>query len=160
MSKAFTSESDAGESFIEPPPLPPGVKNYMTAAGVERMKKEVERLNEERAGLKPEDVKDKARTEIIDRRLRFLVSRLESAIAIDPLSQPKEQVLFGATVTIRPQGGDAQTWRIVGLDETDLDRGWISWMSPLATALLSKSIGETVPFQNRKLTVETVTYEP
>src|SRR5688500_1439647 len=134
MSKAFTTESDDEESFVEPAPLPPGVKNYMTACGLERLRDEAQRLVQEKATLNPADVKDKARLAVLDRRLRFLSSRLESAVAIDPLAQPKDQVLFGATVTIAPLKGPAQTWRIVGIDEMDLDRGWISWMSPLASA--------------------------
>jgi transcription elongation factor GreB len=159
MSKAFTSESDEEEAYVEPAPLPPGVKNYVTSQGVERMREEMQRLNEEKAALSPADVKDKARAIVLDRRLRFLASRLESAVAIDPLSQPKDQVLFGATVTIRPMKGPTQTWRIVGIDEMDLDRGWISWMSPLASALLTKKAGEVVPFLRDRFTIDAIRYD-
>jgi transcription elongation factor GreB len=91
--------------------------------------------------------------------MRFLTSRLESARVIDPLTQPSDRVLFGATVEVKEAKGGSQRWRIVGLDETDLDRGWISWMSPIAAALLDRKVGETVPFRDQKLTIEAIRYE-
>src|SRR5205085_1361580 len=92
-------------------------------------------------------VENNARIQQIDRRLRFLAGRLESAQVIDPLQQPRDRVRFGATVTLSEAGGSPQRWRIVGFDETDLDKGWISWMSPLAGALLDRAVGEDATFR-------------
>src|SRR4051812_25233450 len=157
MSKAFTSDSDQEGDFLEAPALPPGTRNYMTRAGAERLRSEAERLNQERRHL-ARDVEGQARAAVIERRLRYLVPRIEALEEIDPVRQPKDRVLFGASVTLSDEKGATDTWRIVGIDEMDLDQGWISWMSPLATALLEKRVGDTLSFMGRRLSILRIEY--
>src|SRR5690349_5725115 len=101
MSKAFTSEENEEEGDIDPPALPPGIKNYMTRAGMERMQAEASQLDQERRHLSGNELERQNRLKKIERRLRFLVSRLETAIAIDPTQQAKDRILFGATVRVK-----------------------------------------------------------
>ncbi len=91
----------------------------------------------------------KRRLREIDRRIRFLTRRLDLAEVVDPARQSNvEQVFFGATVTLEDEQGVEQTYQIVGVDETDLSRGRISWISPLARALLKARAGDLVRFQS------------
>ena len=129
MSKAFTSEENEDEGLGESPALPPGVVNYMTRKGADRFQKELEVLEKERQSLSPAEVTGQNRLRTVERRMRFLSDRLETAKVIDPMTQAAEQALFGATVTLRDAAGKDQEWRIVGIDEADLDRGWSSWLS-------------------------------
>ena len=167
MSKAFTKESDdADEDELEPAQrLPIGTKNYMTPVGYARLKAELEHL------LKVERPKvvevvhwaasngdrsengdynyGKKRLREIDRRIRFLTKRLDNSLVVDPLlREATDQVFFGATVTIADEQGQEQTYTIVGVDETDISRGHISWISPLARALIKAREGDTVRFQS------------
>jgi len=157
MSKAFTSEENEDEEWGQSPPLPLGIRHYMTPRGAEKLRSEAERLTIERRGLAA-DLESKSRAQVIDRRLRFLIPRLEQMEVVDPLGQPRDRVLFGATVTLEEGPGKSERWRIVGIDEMDLDRGEISWMSPLASALLEKKIGDTISFMGRRLTISDITY--
>ncbi len=158
MSKAFTSEENEDEDFSEPAALPPGFKNYMTPTGEKRLRAEAEQLEKERRAPSGGEMERQNRQRTIERRLRYLTSRLEAAEIIDPLTQPKDHVRFGATVTVSRVQGPAETWRIVGLDEVDLEKGWISWMSPLASALIEKHAGETISFMNQSLTILRIEY--
>lgn len=170
MSKAFTKESDGGhDDGVEgdfASPLPAGSKNYMTPGGAESMRQELRRLlHDER----PEIVKTvswaasngdrsengdyiygKRRLREIDRRVRFLTKRLESAEIVDPALQKSDRVLFGATVTIQDEEGKKKTFRIVGIDEADAAKGMISWISPLAKALLNTRVGDAIMFRSPK----------
>ena len=134
MSKAFTREDTEGEDDDLPPgvqALPVGARNYVTPAGFEKLRAEHERLLRE-----------------IDRRVRFLTKRLENAEVVDPLKQTRrEQVFFGATVTYADARGRERTVSIVGADEVDLDRGRVSWISPIARALLKAELGDEVRLQ-------------
>lgn len=166
MSKAFTKESDGADVDDEIEPgnaLPAGVKNYITPAGYTKLKEEFfYLLNVER----PELVKTvawaasngdrsenadykygKRRLREIDRRLRFLTKRMDYAEIIDPAGRDSDQVFFGATVSVEDQAGQQHTYRIVGMDEVDLTRGRVSWMSPIARALLKAREGDTVRFE-------------
>ena len=159
MSKAFSNESaDEPDTLAEPPPLPPGIKNYMTPAGARHLQEERDRLLTERKALRPDDFEGQRRLSWIERRLRFLASRLESAQIIDPAKQPTDRVLFGAEVTLTDAQGGLQTWRIVGFDEADLHRGRVSWMAPLAGALLQAKLGDTVSFQKERWTISKISY--
>jgi len=156
VSKAFTTDSDDEENTFDAPALPPGTRNYITPAGAARLREEVDRLNEERKHLGT-SVEGKGRAQTIERRLRQLIDRVEALEVIDPATQPKDRILFGATVKVLDDGKEAE-WRIVGLDEIDLDRGWISWMSPLALALIDKHVGDVIPFLDRRLTILKISY--
>ena len=145
-------DSGDDEDDVSLPPLPAGSRNYMTPQGYARMKNELTQLlNVER----PELVKvvswaasngdrsengdylyGKRRLREIDRRIRFLMKRLENAEVVDPRDADHDQVFFGATVTYADSKGEEHTVSIVGLDEVDPARGRISWVSPVARALM------------------------
>lgn len=142
MSKAFTRESDdaSAEVPIAPrAPLPPGVKNYITQAGARRLQEELARLERERPG----GGDDSGR---IAARIRQLQEIIASLVIADPPAQEREVVRFGATVEVQRKDG-AETYRIVGVDETNLDQNEISWLSPLAKSLLGARVGERVQFR-------------
>ncbi|GAB4127333.1 MAG: transcription elongation factor GreB [Sideroxydans sp.] len=164
MSKAFTRENDAAEDDEEDaalPALPPGTKNYLTPQGYNKLKDEyLHLLNVERPALvqtvawaasngdrseNGDYIYGKKRLREIDRRLHFLAKRLEHAQVIDPAQRGEcEQVFFGATVTVLHGDGSEQSYSIVGIDEANPSRRLISWVSPLARALLKARVGDTV----------------
>jgi transcription elongation factor GreB len=163
MSKAFVKEGDDAADLpeAEDPALPTGVKNYMTPQGHRHMQDELQRLlREERPktvevvawaagnGDRSENgdyLYGKKRLREIDRRIRFLSKRLETAVVVDPAAQKnRDQVFFGATVTYAREDGGEHTVTIVGIDEADLDRAKVSWISPIARALLNAGEGDIV----------------
>jgi len=159
MSKAFVKESNEEEDRPdEPHALPVGFKNYMTPQGHRQLREELRRLlRDERPrvvdvvswaagnGDRSENgdyIYGKHRLREIDRRIRFLSKRLEIAEVVDPTQQKNlDQVFFGATVTYA-QRGTERTITIVGIDEADLDRGQVSWISPIARALMKAREGD------------------
>ncbi|KZE31779.1 transcription elongation factor GreB [Crenobacter luteus] len=165
MSKAFTRESDdLDDELPAEQRLPAATRNYLTPAGWQRMKDELYHLvNRERPevvqvvnwaasnGDRSENgdyLYGKRRLREIDRRIRFLTKRLEIAEVVDPETrEATEQVFFGATVTVLRGDGAEQTLAIVGVDEIDLPRGRISWISPIARALIKAREGDTVLFR-------------
>ena len=185
MSKAFVSESlsddlEDDESLSPALTIPTGSKNYMTPAGHARMRTEFEHLvKRERPhmvevvawaasnGDRSENgdyIYGKKRLREIDRRIRYLTKRMGNVLVVDPLQQNHiEQVFFGATVQILDEDGILQTYQIVGLDEVDLARGRLSWLSPLARALLKARVGELVRFMSplgwRELEITEIRYE-
>ncbi len=164
MSKAFTREhDDADDDDDSPalPALPAGTKNYITPAGYQRLKAEyMQLLNEERPALvqtvswaasngdrseNGDYIYGKKRLREIDRRLHFLAKRLENSQVIDPAQRGEcEQIFFGATVTVCHGDGVERTYSIVGVDEANASKGHISWVSPLARALLKAREDDTV----------------
>src|SRR5881227_4069750 len=164
MSKAFTRESDSEDDDDGGgglPPLPAGGKNYITPQGYARLRSELLQLiDEERPkvvevvhwaasnGDRSENgdyLYGKKRLREIDRRIRFLTKRLESAEVVDPSRQTRrDQVFFGASVTYANEHGAERTVTIVGIDEADLERGQVSWISPIARALLKAHEGDAV----------------
>jgi len=165
MNKAFTKESDDEDEddVAATPALPPGSKYYITRRGFVRMKEELDHLlrvdrpevvsvvswaasNGDRSE-NGDYIYGKRRLREIDRRIRFLIKRLESATVVDPEAQENlEQVFFGATVTVCDQEGAEFSYQIVGVDEVDASHGLISWISPLAKALLKAREGDTIRF--------------
>ncbi|MBI4754924.1 MAG: transcription elongation factor GreB [Betaproteobacteria bacterium] len=184
MSKAFVRESEEDDDEIEAgPSLPPGAGYYMTRRGFLVLKEELRQLLEcERPTLvetvawaagngdrseNGDYIYGKKRLREIDRRIRFLIKRLENATVVDPEDQRGiEQVFFGATVTFCDVAGgeivEEQTFQIVGVDEADASRGRISWISPLARALMKAREGDIVRFQSpsglREIEVVAVAY--
>lgn len=167
MNKAFVRESDGDDDEdVEPSlKLPAGTKNYITPAGHARLKDELEHLvKRERPhvveivawaasnGDRSENgdyIYGKRRLREIDRRIRFLSKRLDNAEVVDPLRQgDNDQIFFGARVTIADNDGQENTYTIVGIDEADVTRGRISWISPLARALIKSREGDTIRFQS------------
>jgi transcription elongation factor GreB len=164
MSRAFVSESDAQfqEQDIPPikVPLSSGVKNYMTPEGAERLREKlaalagverpqvagaITRLTAPAAGLDREELSEqRRRLREIDRRIEYLKTMIARIEVIDPRQQHADRVLFGAKVTVEEPGLQSGSYRIVGIDESDPSAGRISWISPLAKALLGRREGEAV----------------
>ena len=186
MSKAFTRESEAADDDdVEAvPPLPVGARNYMTPGGFARLSGELEHLvHKERPELvvtvawaagngdrseNGDYIYGKKRLREIDRRIRYLIKRLDASEVVDPAAPRDEdqagQVFFGATVTISNAQGEARTVAIVGVDEIDTARGYISWVSPMARALLKAREGDTVTLRTpggvEDIDIAEVRYEP
>lgn len=139
MSKAFTRESDdlPERSTLKrsASSLPPGVKNYFTPDGLDSLHRELEQLT---SG--PDSPSNR-------QRICDIQQKIDSAVVSPPPPLPWDQVLFGASVTVREErGGDIMTYRIVGAHETNFELNWISWVSPLAKALLKARVGDRVRF--------------
>ncbi|MEO5733631.1 MAG: transcription elongation factor GreB [Rubrivivax sp.] len=170
MNKAFTREPDGDADDLDGddaasaalPPLPPGARNYLTPAGYARLRAELMTLlNDERPkiveivswaaknGDRSENgdyLYGKKRLREIDRRIRFLTKRLDIAEVADPsLHHGNTQVYFGATVTYADADGTERTITIKGVDEADSLNGEVSWVSPIARALLKANEGDEVP---------------
>ena len=184
MSKAFVKESGLEEEL--PPAVleePPGAKNYISPAGYARLKAELKHLVE---AERPEVVRTvawaasngdrsengdyiygKKRLREIDRRVRFLLKRLDAAEVVDPQARRdggnEDQVFFGATVALRSKRG-LRTVTIVGADEVDPARGRVSWISPIAKALLKAREGDKVvlktPAGTEQIEILDVRYDP
>ena len=167
MNKAFTRESDADESEtddeVAAPALPAGAKNYLTPAGYRRLRGELmQLLDDERPkiveivswaaknGDRSENgdyLYGKKRLREIDRRIRFLTKRLDVAEVADPsLHHGNDQIFFGATVTYANARGEEKTVTITGVDEADNLKGDVSWVSPIARALIKARVGDEVQF--------------
>ena len=182
MSKAFTRESDGDDDDDLPDEiagLPAGAKNYMTPEGFARLREELMSLMRKE---RPDVVKvvswaaangdrsenadyhyGKKRLREIDRRIRFLSKRLERSEVVDPAKRPKtDQVFFGATVTYANEKDERRTVKIVGVDEVDPGRGHVSWISPIARALLRAHEGDLVrmrtPSGEEEIEIVTVAY--
>ena len=179
MSKAFTRENEQDDEDADAPPVPAGLKNYITPAGFARLKAEaLHLLDRERPELvkvihwaasngdrseNADYIYGKRRLREIDRRIRFLTKRLDAAVVVDPSSrEDTDQIFFGATVTLNNESGEEKTYSIVGIDEADVSRGRISWISPLAKALIKAREGDTVtvktPGGEEKLEVAGIEY--
>lgn len=181
MSKAFTREQDVvGDDLDAEPVQPAGTRNYVTPAGYRRLKTELKRLVEDE---RPQVVKTvswaasngdrsengdyiygKRRLREIDRRIRYLMKRLEIAEVVGPRGQDTERIFFGATVTFADAQGVERTVSIVGTDEVDPSSGRISWVSPVARALLQAREGDSVALRTpagvEQLDVLEVRYDP
>ena len=182
MSKAFTKESDNGEDDdLSLPELPAGGKNYITPQGYARLREELLQLiDNERPkvvevvhwaasnGDRSENgdyIYGKKRLREIDRRIRFLTQRLEVAHVSEPsLHHGSEQIFFGATVRYADSAGQERTVTILGIDEADSALGQVSWVSPVARALLKARIGDEVklvtPLGGQDIEVLDVAYPP
>jgi transcription elongation factor GreB len=161
MSKAFTKETDSDDEELTPHPIVAGGKNYITPQGYARLRAEwLSLIDDERPrvveavhwaasnGDRSENgdyIYGKKRLREIDRRIRFLTQRLEIAEITDPcVHHGKDQVFFGATVTYADDLEHERTVTILGIDEADTLQGQISWVSPVARALLKSKVGDEV----------------
>ena len=161
MSKAFTPETDGEDDDLALPPLPAGSKNYITPKGYAVLRDELfDLIDNERPriveivhwaasnGDRSENgdyLYGKKRLREIDRRIRFLTKRLEIAEITDPSNHyGKDQVFFGATVTYVEESHVERTVTIIGIDEADSLNGQVTWVSPIARALLKAREGDVV----------------
>lgn len=181
MSKAFTRETDDEDDEGLVAPIPAGTKNYITPAGYARLRAEwMQLMDEERPrvvevvhwaasnGDRSENgdyLYGKKRLREIDRRIRFLTKRLELAEVADPsLHHGNDQVFFGATVTYAEASGIERTVTIMGVDEADSLQGQVSWISPIARALLKSREGDVVKLQTpmglQDIEILSVSYPP
>jgi transcription elongation factor GreB len=170
MSKAFVNENadvpETDDEVEDGPSLPQGKKNYITTKGLETLKAELhELLNNERPkvvevvawaasnGDRSENADyqyGKRRLREIDRRIRFLNKRIDSAEVVEPTKQQGSKILFGATVTVLDEDEQTRIYKIVGIDETDAKAGKVSWISPVGQALLQASEGDAVVLKTPK----------
>lgn len=183
MSKAFVKENDGDddgdERDDEDSTLPRGTKNYITVAGAQKLREELKQLYDVE---RPEVVRvvswaagngdrsengdyiyGKRRLREIDRRIRFLTKRLDAAEVIDPSTIRSDKIVFGASVLVEDEDGAQHNYRIVGIDEANPAKGDISWISPLARALLNQQEGDAITFRSprgeKELTVLKVEYK-
>jgi len=179
MSKAFVRETEREEELAAAQ-APQVAKNYISPAGYARLKAELTRLVEVE---RPDVVKTvawaasngdrsengdyiygKRRLREIDRRLRFLIKRLENAEVVDSAGRDADQVFFGAKVVVRSENGGERSVTIVGIDEVDTARRRVSWISPVARAMLKARAGDRVtlrsPGGTEELEIVSVEYLP
>ena len=145
MSRAFVKEQDAGpEDGAGELPLSPH-PNYVTPRGLALLRARREQAQRRLAALPREAFGAELEKARIERELRWLAARINSAIPVDPARQPADRVAFGAAVDLADAGSGAeQRYRIVGEDEADPERGLVSWVSPLARALSGARVGDVV----------------
>jgi transcription elongation factor GreB len=153
MSRAFVRESDDRPELPiarQASPLPAGSKNYLTSGGAARLREELRKLVEsDRPSLvsQADDPDAKRQLLVLDQRIQQLEETVQSAEVVSPQDGPTDVVRFGATVTIRRSDQETDTYRIVGVDEIDLHRSWVSWASPIARAVLNARVGGRVRFK-------------
>ncbi len=169
MSKAFTREDDAAEPIIPrrvADPLPPGGRNYLTPDGVRRLQAELDRLvhvERPRAAASSDPSVAREQLHHLDLRIQHLQQSLQSAVVVESPADVRDYVRFGASVCVRERTGEESRYRIVGIDEADTERGWVSWLSPIAKALLNARLGQRVrlklPSGDEELEIISISYE-
>lgn len=181
MSRAFVTDDKDNEPDLPPlrSPLPPGARNYMTPEGALRLQEEIERLTlRERpklaatiahAGSGGSDASSAELSDaqhemkLLDRRIEYLSELKRTAEVVRHTAGPAERVAFGAAVTVRDETGrTTEKYTIVGVYESEPEAGMVSWISPVAKALMGKRPGDTVtltlPAGDRTLRVESVVF--
>ena len=154
MSRGFVREDDQEEVPIVPqrPTLPEGVTNFVTRNGMAQLLAEKEALINERENLSITSENEKRITvNYINAKLQLLNNRIAEARVVDPKEQPPNEIMFGATVKLRNEGtGNIQIFQIVGVDEADISKGKISFISPLARVLINKKTGDKVTLKRER----------
>ena len=170
MSKAFTREADdAGGDEIAPvrPQLLVGERNYITREGADRLRQLLNDLLQEKRALARDNSEPSVEIKAALRRTESAIQKLQStldSVIIAERPVDLERVAFGASVRLRDENGQEETYQIVGVDESDPAQGRISWISPLARALLNQRAGDKIRFQSpagsQELTILKVEYRP
>ena len=168
MSKAFTRESDDSGAEEIPsfrPQLPPGARNYITREGADRLKQRLSDLLEMKQVFAARSNEAGTGSEADQRKIESAIRRLQQtldAVVIAEIPADQEKVGFGATIVVRHGNGEEAAYHIVGVEEADPERGAITWLSPLARALLSRRAGDKVRFRSpageEELTILSVRY--
>ena len=154
MSRGFVKEDDQEEVPMVPPRahLPQGVPNYVTKTGMDELLAERQALMNEKENLDIASEKERRiAVNYITAKLKLLNDRINEARIIDLKEQPQDEIRFGATVTLKTEGtNELQTFQVVGVDETDISMGKISFLSPLARVLTNKKVGDIVVLKRPK----------
>ena len=165
MSRAFVKENDLEHAGIDIPERPLSDEpNYVTPRGFKLLNETIGDLEKERETLnvKKDDPMVKQKIAVIERDMRYFAARIESAILTNPLEEDPSHVLFGAKVTVEDEEGELLTFEIVGEDEANIHEGRVSYLSPLAEALLGASVGDDVvwekPMGDSYLTIQKINY--
>jgi transcription elongation factor GreB len=160
MSRGFVKEDDQEEVPIVPQRayLPEGVINFVTRAGMDQLLSEKEMMTREKENLSITSENEKRiALNYINAKLQLLNNRIAEARVVDLKEQPQNEIRFGATVTLKTElSGKIQTFQITGVDEADIARGKISFLSPLAKALINKKVGDKVTLKRDR---EDIVYE-
>lgn len=150
MSRGFVKEDDLERSGTDVPERPISEHvNYVTPAGLQQLQQALKQLDTERLQLADHKDEPSAQQKLaeIDRDLRYFSAKLESAQLVDPAQQPRHRVLFGAKVTIEDETGEQSVFQIVGEDEADIAQRKVSYVSPVAKALLGRKVGDNTIWQ-------------
>lgn len=165
MSQAFLKEQDDSALVNQLPDRPQSEHpNYVTPSGLERLQAKVRALQERRAALEGQVDDPHKQQELaqVERDLRFFQGRVEKAVVVDLARQPADEVHFGAVVEVADEDGERHSFTIVGEDDADVTRNRVSWVSPLAKAMLGSRVGDTVTWQrpagNVELTIVGIRY--
>ena len=160
MSRGFVKEDDQEEVPLVPQRayLPAGATNFVTRSGMELLLAEKEELIKERDNLNlTSENERRIAVNYINAKLQLLNNRIAEARVVDPQEQPQDEITFGATITLRIEPAEnLQTFQIVGVDEANIARGKISFLSPLAKALINKKAGDRVTIKRDR---ESIVYE-
>lgn len=150
MSRAFVKEPDGDDVVDDQPELPQSPHpNYVTPRGLAELRERLEALEAERRALAEgdDDLAGKPHRDQLEREIRYFEDRIARAILVDPEAQPKDEVAFGARVTVEDEEGRRREFHIVGEDEADAKAGKVSWVSPLARALIGAGAGDLVTWK-------------
>ena len=165
MSRAFVKENDLEHAGIDIPERPLSDEpNYVTPRGLSIIHQSIDDLEKEREMLiaKKDDHMIKQKIAVIERDMRYFASRIESAILTNPKDEGPTHVVFGAKVTAEDEEGKFLTFEIVGEDEANIHEGRVSYLSPLAEALLGAAVGDEViwekPMGDSYLTIQKINY--
>ena len=147
MSRAFVKENDLEHAGTDLPERPQSEHpNYVTPSGLAQLHQKAAQLEEEHLRLSPlkEDPIARQQMAVIERDLRYIQGRLERAIPVNPAEQQQDVILFGAIVEVEDEEGATHVFEIVGEDEADIHNNKVSWVSPLARALIGQKVGDSV----------------
>ena len=165
MSRGFVKEDDLEHAGTDLPERPLSEHpNYVTPTGLQQLQQQAADLEQQRLELAPRKEDPSAQQQLarINRDLRYVQARLESATPVNPAEQNRELVLFGARVTVEDENGDEHVFALVGEDEADIAAGKVSWVSPLARALIGHKVGDSVtwvrPAGNLLLDITDINY--
>ncbi|QDC43965.1 GreA/GreB family elongation factor [Methylophilus medardicus] len=150
MSRGFVKEDDLERAGTDVPERPISEHvNYVTPAGLQQIQQAIKQLDTERLLLADHKEEPSAQQKLaeIERDLRYFSAKLESAQLVDPAQQPRHLVLFGAKVTIEDETGEQSVFQIVGEDEADIAQRKVSYVSPVAKALLGRKVGDNTIWQ-------------
>lgn len=147
MSRGFVKEDDQEDIPMVPQRayLPEGVPNFVTPAGFEQLLAERSSLIAERDNLNISNENERRiSANFINAKLQLLNNRISYARVVNPDEQPKDEIRFSAAVTLRTDSNEIQTYQIVGVDESDISKGKIPFISPFAKILINKKVGDKV----------------